>query len=158
MLYFFSLSDCKRHNVIEASLEVIGGRTVAVPAAFRLRGRELVAEFAVSHRHGGASRAGAALHHRRQRQRQDLSTRAHEHGFALLGRSSGGGVTTATVPARLRPPRPIGGAHSHAIFSFRDSRLELPVRAPAQLRLYATPQAYTPGGKHVLPRMSLAHP
>lgn len=146
-----------RHNVIEARLEVIGSRTVAVPAAFRLRERELVAEFAVSHRHGGASRAGAALHHRRQRQRQDLSTRAHEHGFALLGRSSDGGVTTATVPARLRPPRPIGGAHSQVIFSFRDSRLELPVRAPAQLRLYATPQAYTTADKHVLPKESPWH-
>lgn len=35
-------------------------RTVAVPAALGLRGCELFAEFAVSYRHGGASRAGAA--------------------------------------------------------------------------------------------------
>lgn len=71
--------------------------TVAVPAAFGLRGCELFAEFPVSYRHGGASRAGAAT------TRASVRVRAR----ALhLGRSCSGGGVAAATEAEHAPPAP----------------------------------------------------
>lgn len=80
--------------------------TVAVPAALGLRGCELFAEFAVSYRHGGASRAGAA------------TTRASV-GLARSTSTAPVAAAASRLPLSLtdcRPPRPVGGAHFPSYF------------------------------------------
>lgn len=85
----------------------IMARTVAVPAAFGFR-CDLVAEFAVSYRHGGAFRAGAST---RQSRRQ-CGSRATPNDHS----SRGGGVAAATELSS-RPPRPVGGAHAELFWA-----------------------------------------
>lgn len=113
-------------------------RTVAVSAAFRLGGCDLVAEFAVSYRHGSASRAGAA-------------TRA-SYARASNRSSSGGGVAAATKliyppPARADRRRPFHGLFWAPVTHGSNGP---PPAAPAQLRLSTTPASLLAALMHTL--------